>query len=186
MDYPLGSFPRFGHQERWARERRQRAIENSIITRRWNAYWRRQRNAHPISQIQDYDRASDINEAKDRLLRLGLAARDWFAFIRRTNHKVGVDASIAVQLSAECAAIHEEFERMLAEFSAISEPSGSRGWARDIERLDARYGHLGARGDDFKRRLSEARIGPISLRWLRLRAFIGRDCGSDERTRPNQ
>jgi hypothetical protein len=33
MDYPLGSFPRFGHQERWAIERRQRAIENSIATR---------------------------------------------------------------------------------------------------------------------------------------------------------
>ncbi len=30
MDYPLRSFPRFGHQERWAIERRQRAIENSI------------------------------------------------------------------------------------------------------------------------------------------------------------
>ena len=33
MDYPLGSFPRFGHQERWAIERRQRAIENSVATR---------------------------------------------------------------------------------------------------------------------------------------------------------
>jgi hypothetical protein len=33
MDYPLGSFPRFGHQERWAIERRQRAIENSIASR---------------------------------------------------------------------------------------------------------------------------------------------------------
>lgn len=33
MDYPLGSFRRFGHQERWAIERRQRAIENSIATR---------------------------------------------------------------------------------------------------------------------------------------------------------
>ena len=33
MDYPLGSFPRFGHQGRWAIERRQRAIENSVATR---------------------------------------------------------------------------------------------------------------------------------------------------------
>ena len=33
MDYPLGSFPRFGHQERWANERRERAIANSIATR---------------------------------------------------------------------------------------------------------------------------------------------------------
>ena len=35
MDYPLGlgSFPRFGNQERWAIERRQWAIENSIATR---------------------------------------------------------------------------------------------------------------------------------------------------------
>ncbi len=33
MSYPLGSFPRFGHQERWAQERRQRAIVNSIATR---------------------------------------------------------------------------------------------------------------------------------------------------------
>jgi hypothetical protein len=31
--YPLGSFPRFGHQERWAAERRDRAIANSIATR---------------------------------------------------------------------------------------------------------------------------------------------------------
>jgi hypothetical protein len=33
VDYPLGSFPRFGHQERWAIECRQRAIENSIASR---------------------------------------------------------------------------------------------------------------------------------------------------------
>jgi len=33
MNYPLGSFPRFGHQERWANERRERAIANSIATR---------------------------------------------------------------------------------------------------------------------------------------------------------
>jgi hypothetical protein len=33
MNYPLGSFPRFGHQETWALERRQRAIDNSIATR---------------------------------------------------------------------------------------------------------------------------------------------------------
>jgi hypothetical protein len=34
MKYPLGSFPRFAHQQRWADERRQRAISNSIATRR--------------------------------------------------------------------------------------------------------------------------------------------------------
>lgn len=34
MEYPLGSFPRFGHQERWAQERRARAIANSAISRR--------------------------------------------------------------------------------------------------------------------------------------------------------
>jgi len=33
MNYPLGSFPRFGHQERWANGRRERAIANSIATR---------------------------------------------------------------------------------------------------------------------------------------------------------
>ena len=33
MDYPLGSFPSFGYQERGAIERRQRAIDNSIATR---------------------------------------------------------------------------------------------------------------------------------------------------------
>lgn len=33
MNYPLGSFPRFGHQETWANERRERAIANSIATR---------------------------------------------------------------------------------------------------------------------------------------------------------
>jgi hypothetical protein len=33
MSYPLGSFPRYGHQERWAQERRERAIANSIATR---------------------------------------------------------------------------------------------------------------------------------------------------------
>ena len=37
MSYPLGSFPRFGHQQRWADERRQRAITNSILTRRARA-----------------------------------------------------------------------------------------------------------------------------------------------------
>ena len=37
MNYPLGSFPRFGHQQRWANERRQRAIENSIATRQADA-----------------------------------------------------------------------------------------------------------------------------------------------------
>ena len=38
MNYPLGSFPRYGHQERWAQERRQRAIANSIATRRARKY----------------------------------------------------------------------------------------------------------------------------------------------------
>ncbi len=33
MSYPLGSFPRYGHQERWAQERCERAIANSIATR---------------------------------------------------------------------------------------------------------------------------------------------------------
>jgi hypothetical protein len=33
MNYPLGSFPRFGHQETWALERRERAIDNSIAAR---------------------------------------------------------------------------------------------------------------------------------------------------------
>ena len=33
MDYPLGSFPRFGHQETCANERRERAVANSIATR---------------------------------------------------------------------------------------------------------------------------------------------------------
>lgn len=37
MDNPLGSFPRFGHQERWAIERRQRAMENSFATRQASA-----------------------------------------------------------------------------------------------------------------------------------------------------
>ena len=37
MTYPLGSFPRFGHQQRWADERRSRAILNSILTRQANA-----------------------------------------------------------------------------------------------------------------------------------------------------
>ena len=33
MTHSLGSFPRFGHQDRWAFERRNRAILNSILTR---------------------------------------------------------------------------------------------------------------------------------------------------------
>jgi len=37
MTYPLGSFPRFGHQERWAWERRNRAMLNSILTRQADA-----------------------------------------------------------------------------------------------------------------------------------------------------
>jgi hypothetical protein len=37
MTYPLGSFPRFGHQARWASERRNRAILNSIMTRQADA-----------------------------------------------------------------------------------------------------------------------------------------------------
>ena len=37
MNYPLGSFPRFGHQERWANERRERAIANSIASRQAQA-----------------------------------------------------------------------------------------------------------------------------------------------------
>lgn len=37
MNYPLGSFPRFAHQERRAQERRARAIISSAITRRNHA-----------------------------------------------------------------------------------------------------------------------------------------------------
>ena len=40
MSYPLGSFPRYCHQERWAQERRQRAIANSIATRQANKRFR--------------------------------------------------------------------------------------------------------------------------------------------------
>lgn len=36
MDYPLGSFPRFGHQERWAQQRREVAAQNSRATIRAN------------------------------------------------------------------------------------------------------------------------------------------------------
>ena len=39
MDYPLGSFPRYGHQTRRAEERRQRAIWNSIVTRKNRAHY---------------------------------------------------------------------------------------------------------------------------------------------------
>lgn len=38
MSYPLGSFPRFAHQENWASERRERAIHNSIVTRKNEAH----------------------------------------------------------------------------------------------------------------------------------------------------
>lgn len=38
MPYPLGSFPRYGHQQRWASARRERAINNSIVTRQARAY----------------------------------------------------------------------------------------------------------------------------------------------------
>lgn len=34
MDYPLGSFPRYGHQTQRAAARRERAVWNSIVTRR--------------------------------------------------------------------------------------------------------------------------------------------------------
>ena len=37
MGYPLGSFSRFGHQQRWANERRTRAMFNSMMTRQANA-----------------------------------------------------------------------------------------------------------------------------------------------------
>jgi hypothetical protein len=50
-NYPLGSFPRFPHQERWAQERRQRAIYNSIITRKWQKGQRQQREAEAMNQI---------------------------------------------------------------------------------------------------------------------------------------
>ena len=33
MQYPLGQFPRYGHQERMAQERRERAVANSVIAR---------------------------------------------------------------------------------------------------------------------------------------------------------
>jgi len=37
MDYPLGTFPRFGHQERLAQGRRERASRNSAATRQAQA-----------------------------------------------------------------------------------------------------------------------------------------------------
>lgn len=39
MNYPLGTFPRFGHQERWAQERRARASQNSAATRQAQAQY---------------------------------------------------------------------------------------------------------------------------------------------------
>lgn len=43
MSYPLGSFPRFAHQDKWASERRARASHNSAVTRQIEA--RRHLNA---------------------------------------------------------------------------------------------------------------------------------------------
>lgn len=37
MNYPLGTFPGYGHQQRWAGDRRARAINNSIATRQAQA-----------------------------------------------------------------------------------------------------------------------------------------------------
>ena len=177
MDYPLGSFPRFGHQERWARERRQRAIENSITTRRWNAYWRRQREAMGTSLLRECERAVDADDARATLIRLGNVALDWVRFVSRMNHKIKAEATIAAQLSAEAEAIHREVEVMASAFALLPADVDSRAWVAAIRRIEAQYGDLGPRIEDLKHRIAAARIGPIHLLWMRLRAWFEQDSG---------
>jgi hypothetical protein len=184
MDYPLGSFPRFGHQERWARERRERAISNSITTRRWNACWRRHRKAEQPCVIHDRGNTIAAEYARTTLIRLGNAALDWIAFISRVNHRVKAEATVARQLSEKAAEIHREFERMVADFEGIPVPVGGREWIQEINRLEGLYRDFGPKVQDLKLRLSEARIGPVRMLWMSLNSRIRDDSGADPSTRP--
>jgi hypothetical protein len=74
MTYPLGSFPRFGHQARWASERRNRAILNSIFTRQMMA------EEHLTKEMALYDIFCEIlqgmtantEEGEQQLAEIGL------------------------------------------------------------------------------------------------------------------
>lgn len=180
MDYPLGSFPRFGHQERWARERRERAIENSITTRRWNAYWRRQRKAPGMSLIDDCQRFAAAEDAQATLFHLGHVGLDWANYMLREEYRIKVDAEVAPALTAEIYAIHAEFEALAAAFGQLPDAQtdpASRIYA--IRRMDARFGSLGPRIEAFKQRMSAARIGPLRLMWRRFRAWLSRESPSN-------
>lgn len=183
MDYPLGSFPRFGHQERWARERRERAIENSITTRRWNAYWRRHRKSMGTSLLRECERAVDADNARATLISLGNVGLDWVRFVSRVNHKIKADATVAAQLSAEAEATHREVEAMASAFARLPVTIDSPAWVAAIRRIEAQYGDLGPRIESLKQRIAAARIGPIRLLWMRLRVWFGQDSGPPE-TRP--
>ncbi len=180
MDYPLGSFPRFGHQERWARERRERAIENSITTRRWNAYWRRQRKAPDASLLREFGPAPDADDARATLIRMGHVGLDWVRFLSRVNHKIKAEATIAAQLSAEAEAVHREVEAMASAFTRLPVLVDSPAWVAAIRRIEAHHRDLGPRIESLKQRIAAARIGSIRLLWMRLRAWFGQDSGPPE------
>lgn len=186
MDYPLGSFPRFGHQERWARERRERAIENSITTRRWNAYWRRHRKTMGTSLLRECGPAPDADDARAALIRLGNIGLDWVRFVPRVNHKIKAEATVAAQLSAEAEALHREVETMASAFARLPVLVDSPAWVAAIRRIEAHHGDLGPRIESLKQRIAAARIGPIRLLWMRLQAWFSEDVGPGGNTGSTQ
>ncbi|MCC6354951.1 MAG: hypothetical protein IT577_13765 [Verrucomicrobiae bacterium] len=171
MDYPLGTFPRFGHQERWAHARRERAISNSIATRRWQAFHRRS-PAQKDRMMAAFAQAAEAEQTRKTFIHLGRVALDWIEYISRINDTVTTEASAAAQLSAECAAIHREFELFTADFTRIPDAVGSPQWVVAVERLEERYGDLGSRIEALKPRVAEARIVPVRQLWLRFRTLF--------------
>lgn len=70
MDYPLGSFPQFGWQASAAEERRERAIANSIATRKANAFYHLRIEAAFFNLLlTSYDTMTPLNAEGEVLVR---------------------------------------------------------------------------------------------------------------------
>lgn len=123
MDYPLGTFPRYGHQIRRAAERRERAIHNSIVTRQAQAHYYLRAEAAFYNFIIEYTNSLEakspggqvfIDELNSRLLRvkqkLEQGQRVYF-------RRLGIILRDVAVRTGTCREIHDFDDKQLADLA---------------------------------------------------------------------
>jgi hypothetical protein len=107
-NYPLGSFPRFAHQEQWAQERRERAIHNSIITRQRKKMHRQQSEAKLMAKIiASWKRIADLIDGLKCSRELAREFRAISRSLKTTSEAWRVERNYSRYLERTLARIHK-------------------------------------------------------------------------------